>query len=238
MSDTVQASQIFRRLMGYVRPYSARLALAVVLGVVGGGSVLAIFTFLRQNLAHLLNGPVTGFWQTVAMGLGIPLFFLIKGIAAYFAVVLVHWVGYRVVSDLRLAAFSHIQRLPMSFFFAAALGRNHFADCERFHRCAAVGFDRRHRPGQGALRVAGGPGLCGHGVRPRGCALRAGQPAGAAGLHSAGDPAGAEDAQVFAPEPGASGRAAGGVAGKHRGHSHCQNPLRRGGRAQEVLGGK
>ena len=116
MSDSVQAGQIFRRLMGYVRPYSARLGLAVVLGVVGGGSVLAIFTFLRQNLAHLLNGPVTGFWQTVAMGLGIPLFFLIKGIAAYFAVVLVHWVGYRVVSDLRLAAFSHIQRLPMSFF--------------------------------------------------------------------------------------------------------------------------
>ena len=70
MSDSVQAGQIFRRLMGYVRPYSARLGLAVVLGVVGGGSVLAIFTFLRQNLAHLLNGPVTGFWQTVAMGLG------------------------------------------------------------------------------------------------------------------------------------------------------------------------
>ena len=118
MNDKPQTepSAVYRRLLNYVRPYRGRLVLAAVLGLIGGGSILAILRFLQKSLEHLISAPSGGFWPTVMLGLSVPIFFLIKGFAGYFSLTLIHWVGYRVVSDLRREAFAHIQKLSLGFF--------------------------------------------------------------------------------------------------------------------------
>ncbi|HEV8385620.1 MAG TPA: ABC transporter transmembrane domain-containing protein, partial [Candidatus Acidoferrales bacterium] len=138
----------FRRLMRYVRPYSGRLALAILLmAVVGVGeattalmikpvvdrvldphapdSRLALLTIPWTHYTIYLNSffpaSIRHVWTILSISL-VVLFFG-KGIAEYFGNTLIQYVGHAGVADLRNRVYAKLIRQPIGFFQHHPTGR-------------------------------------------------------------------------------------------------------------------
>ena len=104
----------FRRLFQFVSPYRARLILALVvialnslLGLAGPYTLqFLIDAVFKNNNARLLN-------EITLVLVGI---FLLQSIFYFLRSYLLAFVGERVMADLRVRLFSHLQRLSLSFF--------------------------------------------------------------------------------------------------------------------------
>jgi ATP-binding cassette, subfamily B, bacterial MsbA len=119
-SNPLSGMDQFRRLFAFVRPY--RLHLAVALAAIVVGSLLGLagpytLQFLidavfRQNDAELLN-------RITLVLVGI---FALQSLFYFVRSYLLSFVGERVMADLRLKLFAHLERLPLSFFNARRTG--------------------------------------------------------------------------------------------------------------------
>ena len=106
--------QQFRRLMVYVRPHSGRLTIALIAIVIGSVLSLAgpytlqylIDAVFTQNNAELLNRITVVLICIFAVQ---SVFYFIRGYQ-------LQYIGERVMIDLRLQLFQHLQRLSLSFF--------------------------------------------------------------------------------------------------------------------------
>lgn len=130
-----------RRLLGYVRPYAARLVMAIgLMGVVGLAEGLTalmfrpIFDFLlepRQPADQLplfklpfseqilyLNSffpeSIQHVWAVIAIS--ILVIFLVKAVAEFFGNTMIQYVGHAAVTDLRNEVYRKILRQPIGFF--------------------------------------------------------------------------------------------------------------------------
>jgi len=141
---------IYQRLLGFTRPYLARLMVGVFCGVLYGatafGMILVIYWAVGTLNGEALGEGVTQFLQKVhldhlfassekinqtsEMGLrkmvttvlALPLIALLQGIVFFIGKYCVEWVGTRVVMDVRSKLFSHIHDLPMQFFGRSRVG--------------------------------------------------------------------------------------------------------------------
>ena len=105
---------LFSKLQVVLRPYHAKLLLAMVgMIAVGGFNALQAYMvkplldeiFFNRN-AHLLN----------LLPLGLLLIFFIKGIFYFIYSYLLEKVGQSVIRDLRNKIYAHLHDLPLSFF--------------------------------------------------------------------------------------------------------------------------
>jgi subfamily B ATP-binding cassette protein MsbA len=104
----------FRRLFQFVTPYRSRLILALVvitfnslLGLAGPYTLqFLIDAVFKNSNAELLN-------QITLILVGI---FLLQSVFYFLRSYLLAYVGERVMADLRIKLFSHLQRLSLSFF--------------------------------------------------------------------------------------------------------------------------
>ena len=104
----------FRRLFAFVAPYRARLILALVIIVFGSVLGLAgpytvqflIDAVFKQNNSFLLN----------QITLVLIVIFALQSILYFFRGYLLSFIGERVMADLRLKLFEHLQGLSLSFF--------------------------------------------------------------------------------------------------------------------------
>jgi ATP-binding cassette subfamily B multidrug efflux pump len=123
-------SQLTRRLLNYMRPYRWQVALAVsiTLGVTAmelAGPYLfyvAIDKFIIPGFDHSISE------QTALRGLAWVVVAYAGSILAgfglqYIQVRIMQWVGQETMYDLRKEIFEHLQRLPMSFYDRAPVGR-------------------------------------------------------------------------------------------------------------------
>jgi ATP-binding cassette subfamily B protein len=113
--------RLVRRFMVYLRPYKKQIFLALVL--VLGTSVTDLAGPFLTKLAidnYIATGRAADLWQ-------ILLLFLLALVAGfclrYSQTYLMHLVGQRVMYDLRVALFSHLQRLSLAFFDRNPVGR-------------------------------------------------------------------------------------------------------------------
>jgi ATP-binding cassette subfamily B multidrug efflux pump len=113
--------RLMRRLLGYLRPYRGQVALAVAVALLEAlvqlaGPYLtkeAIDNGIRhRDLAHLFNVAAL-YLVALLAGLGL----------GYLGTQLMHRVGQRIMLDLRMALFQHLQRLPISYFDRNPVGR-------------------------------------------------------------------------------------------------------------------
>ena len=109
----------FLRLLGYARPYRARLISAMVAMIVYGAASAGVAALIQPILDSVLPsreglGLIVG--AIVAM-------YLIKGVGAYLSGYLMTDVGQRVVRDLRNILFTHILGQSAAFFSAQTSGR-------------------------------------------------------------------------------------------------------------------
>lgn len=130
---------VYNRLLTYVRPYWARLALGLFFAMLQGGATTGLILAMKVALGGLagegfsLSGPSmmnTPQGSAGEIGLGRLLLAvvllvavtLLQGIAVFAGKYLVEWVGNRVVADLRCRLFEHIHALPMPFFGKSRVG--------------------------------------------------------------------------------------------------------------------
>ena len=105
---------LFQRVLTYVKPYRPRMVLAmialvcsVLLGVVLPLVIRSLVdvVLIEKNLA-LLN----------RIGIGLVVVFLVQGVFSYIHRINLAQVGERVVADIRVTVYSHLQRLSLQYF--------------------------------------------------------------------------------------------------------------------------
>ena len=112
--NPLSGMQQFRRLFAFVAPYRARLVVVLVaivagslLGLAGPYSLqFLIDAVFRQNDGALLN-------RITLLLLGI---FALQSVVYFIRSYLLAYIGERVMADLRLKLFAHLQTLSLSFF--------------------------------------------------------------------------------------------------------------------------
>jgi ATP-binding cassette, subfamily B, multidrug efflux pump len=114
-------SEVTRRLLGYLRPYRWRVVLAVCILVVAAAlemvgpwlTMLALDRAIPEGDLGLLNLLVAGFVAALVAGF----------VLEYAQTLLTTWLGQRVMYDLRVELFTHLQRLSLRFFDRNPVGR-------------------------------------------------------------------------------------------------------------------
>jgi ATP-binding cassette subfamily B protein len=114
-------SRLMRRLLGYLRPYwrSAAIALAAIIG----HSVLQLAPPYLTKVAideHIATGDMLGLRQ-------VALLYLIVLVSSFALEYLQTWtmqmVGQRIMYDLRMQLYGHLQRLDLRFYDRNPVGR-------------------------------------------------------------------------------------------------------------------
>lgn len=108
-----QQSAIFRRLMGYVKPFRHVGMLAMV-AMVAYAAIDASFVYFIQPFIDKGIGDKDPEILKIAPFFVIGIFFL-RGVANFVSSYALSWVGSNVVNSIRLQLFNHIMHLPVSF---------------------------------------------------------------------------------------------------------------------------
>lgn len=135
--------QTYCRLLAYAKPYSGRIAIALVFGLMFGGSIFGLLGAARgvlpsvfgtspNDITETVESWVTAqynssadmsAWIATLLLLGAMVFFMfLRGVGGFFSKYLIEWVGQRVVMNLRNDTFSHISHLPLLYFTGSRTG--------------------------------------------------------------------------------------------------------------------
>ncbi len=114
-------ARLMKRLLTYIRPYRRAVAAAVVLMLIG--SVFQIsFAFFTQIAIddYIAAGDQPGLMRLALMFLlAVALGFA----ASYAQLYITAWLGQKVLHDIRMQVFSHLQKLRLSYFDRNPVGR-------------------------------------------------------------------------------------------------------------------
>ena len=108
------------RIVGFLRPYRARVALAALALLVAAAAVLAFGLVIREVVDHGIGGG-----SDSALNRSLLLFLAVTSVMALSVgarVYLVNWLGERVVADIRKAVFAHVLTLDSAFFETTRTG--------------------------------------------------------------------------------------------------------------------
>ena len=139
---TETEKRIYLRLLSRTKPYRGRLALAVVFGILFGGSVFGLLFSAKGGMAQVFGGAATRMqaaadawinqWYAGAIHhdllmtlvvLGAVLFCIaLRGFSFFFSKYLIEWVAQRVVMGLRNDTFAKILHLPLLYFTGSRTG--------------------------------------------------------------------------------------------------------------------
>ncbi len=123
----------YLRLLSYAKPYTGRIVMGVLCGLLFSGSTLGVLASFKGGLAKLFDDVETPYasWlqqqlegllervQAGAMGTTVLLmatvllFTLLRGIGAFLGKYYIEWVGQRVVMTLRNECFAHLQEVSV-----------------------------------------------------------------------------------------------------------------------------
>ncbi|HBA83888.1 MAG TPA: hypothetical protein DCZ95_07335 [Verrucomicrobia bacterium] len=114
---TVNDWKTYKRLIRYVRPYRARLAVGLVFGILFGGSLAGMFAGVSKMFEMVFESKEPLPWSAkIAIAAVLPVFAILRGVGDYLCTYMINWIGNRVVMDLRTSTFAHLQDLSLGFF--------------------------------------------------------------------------------------------------------------------------
>ncbi len=112
---------LMRRLLHYLRPYRALAALALVLLLGAAGLTLVGPALTQRALDVAVPAKDSGLLLHLTLLFLVSLF--LEFVLDYSQTLLTAWMGQRVMADLRLQLFSHLQRLSVPYFDRHPVGR-------------------------------------------------------------------------------------------------------------------
>jgi ATP-binding cassette, subfamily B, multidrug efflux pump len=114
-------SALLRRLLTYLRPYRGLTALAVLLLLAGAGLALVGPALTQRAIDVAIPARDTDLLAILAALFLVAL--LLDFVVEYGQTLLTAYIGQRVMYDLRIQIFTHLQRLSISFFDRNPVGR-------------------------------------------------------------------------------------------------------------------
>ncbi|MEO8088897.1 MAG: ABC transporter ATP-binding protein [Gemmatimonadales bacterium] len=114
-------ARLLRRLLVYLRPYRGLTVLAVLLLLAGAGLALVGPALTQRALDVVIPARDTGLLGTLALLFLVAL--VLEFLVEYGQTLLTTYLGQRVMYDLRMQIFSHLQRLSISYFDRNPVGR-------------------------------------------------------------------------------------------------------------------
>lgn len=114
-------ARLMRRLLGYLRPHRHRVVLALA-AIVGHSMMQLTYPYLTKVVIdqHILTGDLTGLNQIALLFLAILLAsFLLEYLETY----TMQMMGQRIMYDLRIQIYSHLQSLDVQFYDRNPVGR-------------------------------------------------------------------------------------------------------------------
>jgi ATP-binding cassette, subfamily B, multidrug efflux pump len=113
--------QTASRLFGFIRPYRHLLALTIFLLLLTAGLQVAGPYLIKLAIDdYITPGQLEGLMYIVVLyGLVILFEFAVRYFQSYYT----EYLGQKIMYDMRMEIFSHIQRLPMSYFDKNPVGR-------------------------------------------------------------------------------------------------------------------
>ncbi len=110
----------WRRLFGYLRPYSGRMALAILALLLSSGLGLAFPLVIVRLLESATQVKSYGSLNSLALLLvGL---FLVQAAFAFVQSYLLTYIGERIVYDLRTSLYNHLQQLSLDFYAVRRVG--------------------------------------------------------------------------------------------------------------------
>jgi len=121
--DTKNSLKTYRRLIYFAKPYRTRLIIGLLCGVIFSGSTIGLLPKLQDVFGRFTGeSHIIDLKMVLIMGSSIILLIALRGIGQFFNTYLLQWVGNRVVMDLRVATFSHLQDLSIGYFNSTQTG--------------------------------------------------------------------------------------------------------------------
>lgn len=139
---TQEQRRLYGRVMSMTKPYWGRLTLAVLFGLMFGGSLFGLLAAGKSGLSQAFGGRVTalqesakawierswgagdgsGAWLMVLLLGVLVLMVALRGVSFFFSKYLIEWVAQRVVMELRNKLFDKILHLPLLYFTGSRTG--------------------------------------------------------------------------------------------------------------------
>ncbi|CRI65881.1 Lipid A export ATP-binding/permease protein MsbA [Thiocapsa sp. KS1] len=110
----VEAGPIYRRLLGYVKPYWRMFTVSIV-AMIAFAATEPLFAAMMQPL---IDGSFVDRNEEIVrlMPFVLVVLFVFRGIAGFINNYCLSWVGRRVVADLRQKMFEHLLRAPTRYY--------------------------------------------------------------------------------------------------------------------------
>ena len=104
----------YMRLLAYIKPYTRRLALAVVCIIMAAGANLYLPWIIKDMIDDVLMSKDMVMLNLIAAGILVVMF--TRGVFYYGQSYLVSYVGQRVIIEVRSVLFRKFQRMPLSYY--------------------------------------------------------------------------------------------------------------------------
>ncbi|MBM3325914.1 MAG: ABC transporter ATP-binding protein [Calditrichaeota bacterium] len=113
-------ARLMKRMLNYLKPYKLQLALAVALLLAGTGVELVSPLIVKHGIDNYVAVKrISGLGWVALLLTGA----LVLGVVLrFFQVYLTSWIGERVVQNLRVQLFDHLQRLPLGLLDSRPIG--------------------------------------------------------------------------------------------------------------------
>ena len=114
-------ARLMRRLLGYLRPYRAQVALAVA-AIVGHSVLQLVPPYLTKTVidTYIPAGDLSGLFAVAALYLAT---LIVSFSLEYAQTWTMQLTGQRIMFDIRMQVFSHLQRLDLRFYDRNPVGR-------------------------------------------------------------------------------------------------------------------
>ena len=113
--------KLIKRLLGYVKPYKKEFAVSfLLLALVTGTDLMRPYLIKVAIDSHILSGDYEGLLRIAAIFLVV---IMLGFVFNYAQASILNIAGQKMISDLREEIFSHVQKLPMTYFDNTPIGR-------------------------------------------------------------------------------------------------------------------
>lgn len=112
--STTSSIDLYKRLLGYVKPYRNGFAVAVLGMVIAAGTDVGFAAAMKPLLdgSFVQKDPVIIMWMPIVL-IGI---FLVRAAGSFLSSYCLAWVGRNVIRDLRRDMFDRLLRLPVNYY--------------------------------------------------------------------------------------------------------------------------
>ena len=107
--------QTMKRILHYIRPHTGLVILSLILSVLTVGLTLYIPILTGRGVDYIVGEGQVDFSGLMAVITGIVISISITALAQWIMNHINNKITYRIVKDLRIQAFNHLQELPLSY---------------------------------------------------------------------------------------------------------------------------